>query len=102
MKKNIPYFYRYYEQNLLKQTNNKKNIELYEFKKDSWTFHSKGIWIYESNKIHPNATFIGSSNYSNHLFLYDIRSFDRDLEMQFVIYSLCDKFNKKLENVNTI
>lgn len=64
VKKYIPWMYRYYESLLLKMFRNKENFGLYEFEKQGWTFHSKGIWIYENNKILPNMTIIGSSNYS--------------------------------------
>ncbi len=66
-KKHVPHFYRRYEQILLQSTkkSNKQNLSLYEFTRENWTFHSKGIWFYEKDKDYPTLTAIGSSNYSN-------------------------------------
>jgi CDP-diacylglycerol--glycerol-3-phosphate 3-phosphatidyltransferase len=72
IKGNIPKFYRLFELNLLKKFKGKDNLHLYEFKRDGWTYHSKGIWFYENNKLEPNATLIGSSNYSKNLFVIQI------------------------------
>jgi len=40
-----------------------KNVKLYEYKRDKWTFHAKGVWIYENGKDDPNLTVIGSNKY---------------------------------------
>lgn len=66
VKKYIPWIYRYYEYLLLKlfKKGSSKNFDLYEYEKKGWTYHAKGIWLYEKNKILPNTTVIGSSNYS--------------------------------------
>jgi CDP-diacylglycerol--glycerol-3-phosphate 3-phosphatidyltransferase len=78
LKKNIPYFYRRYEQMILNRLNNKiftkseedhfrkSSFSLNEFHRDNWTFHSKGLWFYEKGKEYPTMTVIGSSNYSKH------------------------------------
>ncbi|KRX07518.1 hypothetical protein PPERSA_11067 [Pseudocohnilembus persalinus] len=87
----IPYFYRVFEYNFLKevQNNKKQQIFLHEFQKNQWTFHSKGMWVCENNQDVPNLTIIGSSNYSS-------RSYNRDTELNFTFYSMCDKFSNKL------
>ncbi len=64
LKKNIPYFYRRYEQLLLKKMKDKNNFSLYEFQREGWSFHSKGFWLYEKGREYPTMTIIGSSNYS--------------------------------------
>jgi CDP-diacylglycerol--glycerol-3-phosphate 3-phosphatidyltransferase len=64
LKKNIPYLYRVFELNLLKTFKNKSNFSLFEFYRQNWSFHSKGIWFYEKEKEYPTMTVIGSSNYS--------------------------------------
>lgn len=68
IKHNIPNFYRVFVQKILRINKNdqklKDKIKVYEFFKDSWSFHSKGIWFYEKNKLFPSLTIIGSSNYS--------------------------------------
>jgi CDP-diacylglycerol--glycerol-3-phosphate 3-phosphatidyltransferase len=89
LKKNIPYFYRRYEQIFLNNLKD-KNFSLFEFERTDWSFHSKGIWFYEkdSNEL-PTMTTIGSSNYNS-------RSFERDVESQFYVYSFCKEFSKRL------
>lgn len=87
----IPCFYRAYEHELLKNLEKlkKTNIQLYEYTKKGWTFHTKGIWINENGLENPNFTIIGSSNYS-------YRSYYRDSELNFYLYSMCPVFNKIL------
>ncbi|KAL4456970.1 hypothetical protein ABPG74_014608 [Tetrahymena malaccensis] len=101
VKKHIPFFYRYFEYNLLKLASkfNRKNIRINEYQRGQWTFHSKGLWLYENqasnndgnytSNPYPVFTAIGSSNYCN-------RSYQRDTELQFYIYSQCNKFQKEL------
>ena len=69
IKKYIPYFYRFYERLLLNLMikNKKENFSLYEFERERWTFHSKGLWLYEKDKEIPSLTIIGSSNLSNNI-----------------------------------
>uniref|UniRef100_A0A0N4Z4L3 CDP-diacylglycerol--glycerol-3-phosphate 3-phosphatidyltransferase n=1 Tax=Parastrongyloides trichosuri TaxID=131310 RepID=A0A0N4Z4L3_PARTI len=73
---NIPSLYVQVSKDLYNK--NHDNIKLYEYYKDKWTFHGKGIW-YESleNPSHI-LTVVGSSNYGE-------RSSRRDLEAQLVI-----------------
>jgi hypothetical protein len=63
IKKYIPYFYRRFEYNLLRNLK-KENFNLLEYEKEGWTFHSKGLWFYEKDKNHPTMTVVGSSNLS--------------------------------------
>ena len=63
-KKNIPFFYRRYEEILLNTFKIKPNCSLFEFEKEGWSFHSKGMWLYEKGKELPSMTIIGSSNFS--------------------------------------
>mmetsp|Transcript_9683 Transcript_9683/g.8530 ORF Transcript_9683/g.8530 Transcript_9683/m.8530 type:complete len:89 (-) Transcript_9683:66-332(-) len=79
-KKWIPYLYREYEKKLLQKAKNNDKIKLFEYKRENWTYHAKGAWIYEKGDK-PNMTVIGSSNYSH-------RSNRRDLESQLYIYSM--------------
>lgn len=60
----IPYFYRVYEHNILKDKANYSNIRIFEYIKPNWTFHGKGIWLYKRNEETPFISIIGSSNYS--------------------------------------
>ena len=70
-----------------------KTVTIHEFYKGEWTFHTKGMWFYENSEENPSLSLIGSSNYSQ-------RSYKRDNEIQFFIYSLCPKFKEKLHKEN--
>jgi hypothetical protein len=59
----VPYFYRRFEYNLLRKLT-RDDISLYEYEKEGWTYHSKGLWFYEKDKQYPTMTAIGSSNLS--------------------------------------
>ena len=76
---------------ILNKRNNNK-VAILEYFRGEWTFHTKGMWIYE-NQENPSLTLIGSSNYSQ-------RSYKRDNEIQFYIYALCPKFKEKLQAEN--
>lgn len=60
-------------------------INIFEYSKNDWTFHSKGIWleIDDQNFSHKKFgfTLIGSSNFG-------IRSVERDLESQIAIFTI--------------
>lgn len=91
----IPFLYRVYEINLLKslKAKNLANPKIFEYFRGEWTFHTKGLWLYEANEETPSLTIIGSSNYSQ-------RSYARDNEIQLYIYSKCPKLKEKLHNEN--
>lgn len=63
IKKYVPYFYRS-NLNKLINLNGKSKIECFEYKLSNWTFHSKGIWVYDKLTNLPKLTVIGSSNFS--------------------------------------
>lgn len=87
--------YRVYEMNLFRilQRKDSRKVEIMEYFRGEWTFHTKGMWFYENQEETPNLTIIGSSNYSQ-------RSYKRDNEIQFYFYSMCPKFKEKLHNEN--
>lgn len=86
----IPYLYRVLEQRLLKQL---PNAQFYEYEKEGWTFHAKGLWSSLNNS--PYFTAIGSSNYGT---MYTARrSYLRDLEFQTYFWSECGQFSEKLK-----
>jgi len=95
-KKWVPYFYRVYEYLILKKLAKNKNdhVNLYEFYKGQWTFHSKGAWFYENKEDFPSLTAIGSTNYSH-------RSYFRDTELNFYIYSQDPNLKEALHLENT-
>ncbi|KAI8909714.1 hypothetical protein EDD86DRAFT_206132 [Gorgonomyces haynaldii] len=83
--KYIPHAYTYLERQFLKQS--RDNIQVYEYKRPGWTWHSKGIWIVSPNQL---QTMIGSSN-------MNYRSLTRDLEAQLLIRSTNKTLNMRLE-----
>jgi len=94
-KKWIPKFYRAYEYVLLKRLGklNNDRVSIHEYTRGQWTFHSKGLWVYENNEQHPSFSSIGSSNFSH-------RAYFRDTEMNLYFYSQCPKFKEELHIEN--
>jgi CDP-diacylglycerol--glycerol-3-phosphate 3-phosphatidyltransferase len=80
------------------------NIHLFEYNRNNWTFHAKGLWLSPpsnnsllSNKeqlsLYPSLpclTMIGSSNFGH-------RSKERDLETQIVLLTKNEKLRKSLK-----
>jgi len=54
------------------------NISLYEYFRDNWTFHAKGIWLTCNSENLPWLSVIGSSNFG-------MRSHCRDIESQLYV-----------------
>ena len=53
-----------------------------------WSFHAKGMWIKESDNSY--TTLVGSSN-------FNLRSKERDSELELFVHSTCQKFNDRLD-----
>ncbi|KAK9502649.1 hypothetical protein O3M35_011377 [Rhynocoris fuscipes] len=53
-------------------------IKMFEYIRDGWTFHAKGLWYTPPNSNLPCLTLIGSSNFGS-------RSVRRDLETQIAL-----------------
>jgi len=74
--------------------------KMFEFSRNSWTFHSKGMWIYrndsyqEPSQMTPSSTIVGSSNFGE-------RGLHRDLELSFVLTTkdakLRDSFQREVD-----
>lgn len=62
-------------------------IKLFEYLRDGWTFHGKGLWFSPDSGGAPIATMVGSPNFG-------YRSVERDLESQITIVTT----NKDLRN----
>lgn len=55
---------------------------VYEYRRDGWTYHAKGLWCTAADEATPWLTSLGSSNLG-------IRSFDRDIESQVYVATAC-------------
>ncbi|WKY10550.1 hypothetical protein Q1695_002707 [Nippostrongylus brasiliensis] len=73
----IPSMYSWVSHNvlLLKEKYGRSGVKLYEYYRDGWTFHAKGLWVDTPGQT---ATLVGSSNYG-------YRSVHRDLEAQVLL-----------------
>ena len=61
---------------------------MYEYETLGWTFHGKGAWLYEDDKV--TMSVIGSSNFS-------YRSNRRDTECQLYILPECEHLQRRLD-----
>ena len=75
----IPTMYRQHSNLFLEQiTDCSSRIKYYEFTKENWSFHAKGVWYYSNGSELPFLTLVGSPNFG-------YRSVWRDTELQFFI-----------------
>nr|CAG4651953.1 EOG090X08SX [Triops cancriformis] len=65
-------------------------IKLMEYRRNMWTFHAKGLWLYLNSGL-PILTLIGSPNFG-------YRSVYRDLESQLAIVTLNPSLRSQLHN----
>lgn len=68
---NIPDAYTYIASSfyhLVKYYNMQHRIRLYEYYRNQWTYHVKGLWYYLPNQTLPFLSMMGSSNFGE-LFL---------------------------------
>lgn len=74
----IPYLYiqvaRQFHQKLC-AFEQQKRIQLYEYYRNKWTFHVKGLWYYISKDQLPSLTLIGSSNFGEFTAFYVIKCY---------------------------
>ena len=63
---------------LIEENRDLHRIRLFEYQKEGWTFHAKGLWYFPPKSSFPVATMIGSPNFG-------YRSVERDLEAQITI-----------------
>jgi CDP-diacylglycerol--glycerol-3-phosphate 3-phosphatidyltransferase len=78
----IPGAYSLMEQRLYERAggDDQSRLEIYEYSREGWTFHAKGLWLSTSTQVEeelqrPSVTTIGSPNFG-------YRSLDKDLECQ--------------------
>ncbi|XP_061182445.1 CDP-diacylglycerol--glycerol-3-phosphate 3-phosphatidyltransferase, mitochondrial-like [Saccostrea echinata] len=87
---NIPDAYTYIASSfyhLVLYHNMQHRIRLYEYYRDQWTYHVKGLWYYLPNQTLPFLCMMGSSNFGH-------RSVYRDLECQIALVTQ----NKQLQS----
>ena len=49
---------------------NDEHIQMFEYYRSQWTYHAKGLWLYENDNHYPTLTCIGSPNFGMNLKLY--------------------------------
>ena len=86
--KHIPGMYSFFEERLLKRH---PSWHLLEYVVPGWTFHAKGLWVFDKDTKLPIATLLGSSNLS-------YRSKDRDLEMCFLLQTKSRKLQTEISS----
>lgn len=80
---------KFYE--LIAQKGDMDRLKLFEYVRNGWTFHAKGLWYYLPKSRLPVATMIGSPNFG-------YRSQKRDLEAQFTIVTKNDDLRTQLDH----
>ncbi|XP_076461588.1 CDP-diacylglycerol--glycerol-3-phosphate 3-phosphatidyltransferase, mitochondrial-like [Babylonia areolata] len=88
----IPAAYIYIARTFFEQVQHLKEhhrIQLYEYFRENWTFHAKGLWYYLPQKALPSLTLIGSPNFG-------YRSACRDLECQVALVTENEGLQRQL------
>jgi CDP-diacylglycerol--glycerol-3-phosphate 3-phosphatidyltransferase len=74
----VPIGYSENERHFVDKAENKcandGQIQMFEYYRSQWTFHAKGLWLYEENKKYPTLTCIGSPNFGMNF--YENMNFD--------------------------
>jgi len=89
---NIPAVYTQVAKDFYNKVNyleQQARVRLYEFYRDKWTFHAKGLWYHLPGQSLPSLTLIGSPNFG-------YRSECRDLEMQLALVTKNDDLRQQL------
>eukprot|EP01135_Chromosphaera_perkinsii_P009337 Nk52_evm13s1737 gene=Nk52_evmTU13s1737 len=68
-----------------------QRVRVFEYYRDKWTYHAKGLWIYrqDEEKPLPAVTLIGSPNFG-------YRSLHRDVEAQFAVVTDSRELSERL------
>ncbi|XP_075244531.1 putative CDP-diacylglycerol--glycerol-3-phosphate 3-phosphatidyltransferase [Convolutriloba macropyga] len=87
-------------QRLEERKSKKCDFSIYEYYRQKWTYHAKGMWIFSplpqeaknqnQNTLRCTSTLIGSANFG-------MRSQFRDLELQFLIRTKNEQLQLKLD-----
>lgn len=86
----IPLIYSIIEERFYNKIKN-ENVKLYEYNRDKWTFHGKGLWLSYKDEDLPIISMIGSPNFGN-------RSVNLDTEAQMIIFTENKSLRKKLKD----
>ncbi|OQR67545.1 CDP-diacylglycerol--glycerol-3-phosphate 3-phosphatidyltransferase, partial [Tropilaelaps mercedesae] len=87
----IPVMYTHFLKLFYEKTESVRDrVRLWEYRRDGWTFHGKGLWYYPPGESRPTFTLIGSPNFG-------YRSVHRDLESQVVIVTENEDLRNRLE-----
>ncbi|UJR15015.1 hypothetical protein I4U23_001992 [Adineta vaga] len=93
MSQYVPIGYSENEREFIEKAENKcandGQIQMFEYYRSQWTYHAKGLWLYEKGKEYPVLTCIGSPNFG-------ARSIQRDLEAQLAILTNNESLRMKL------
>ncbi|EJW01707.1 hypothetical protein EDEG_03769 [Edhazardia aedis USNM 41457] len=82
-----------YTNTLLETIQRLRKAQFYEYKKEGYSFHCKGVWCFTNNMA---ISIIGSSN-------FNFRSINRDVETNFLIITIDENAFIGLQNeINTI
>eukprot|EP00743_Colponemidia_sp_Colp-15_P009810 GILK01010746.1.p1 GENE.GILK01010746.1~~GILK01010746.1.p1 ORF type:complete len:459 (-),score=38.28 GILK01010746.1:34-1410(-) len=65
-------------------------LRMFEYTKQGWSFHAKGMWVYHGADSNPSLTLLGSSNFG-------YRSLERDLECEVQLSTTCPKLQQRLQ-----
>ncbi|PIO52551.1 hypothetical protein TELCIR_26143, partial [Teladorsagia circumcincta] len=79
----------------LKEKYKRNTVNLYEYYRDGWTFHAKGLWI---ETAMSTATLVGSSNFGTLSNLSGYRSVHRDLEAQILLVTSNERLRGQLKD----
>ncbi|XP_071948865.1 CDP-diacylglycerol--glycerol-3-phosphate 3-phosphatidyltransferase, mitochondrial-like isoform X2 [Antedon mediterranea] len=75
--------------NRMKKAGQLARVKLFEYHKDKWTFHAKGLWICINRQTLPSLVLIGSPNFG-------YRSVHRDLEAQLALVTENNSLQQQL------
>lgn len=73
---NIPDAYTYIASSFYHMVgyyNMQHRIRLYEYYRDQWTYHVKGLWFYLPHQTVPFLSMMGSSNFGKHFYASRIK-----------------------------
>ncbi|CAJ0590496.1 unnamed protein product [Cylicocyclus nassatus] len=85
----VPSMYSWVSKRILrlKEKYSRNDVNLYEYHREGWTFHAKGLWV---EKPAQTATLVGSSNFG-------YRSVHRDMEAQVLIVTSNEQLRSQLK-----